>query len=395
MDNCTMFADRNLINRRNVTNDPKSSYRPNRDFLSIVFKSRVIGAAMEVLGFSSKTSTPTKYKLPNDMESLNKASKLQLLHDLSAKIVDKFVFKCDVAERLNAVLSEQEQLQVLVRQELTVDGRFPCRFQGCTRTFKQNGKARRNHELSHDPPVEVDDEPPELFARKPPPPEKAVKSGDDAHNYNCSLLTDCYLFFNFLDAIKEGDGDRLMRQYKYFLLYCRADGQHSTKYALECLYQAFLVHALLSPRDSERFIWNRSVNNHGNRACNIPLDESTEHSNNFIKQCIRNLGPNISKEAVLRLCKAEGTTRNILDNLDDSIQRISRSGGHSHAGTDKDLNELIKRVSAFQPFRETADRKYVHFSDFKRDRLANLDVSALHKWIDKHKRNVDLGVRAR
>ena len=48
-----------------------------------------------------------------------------------------------------------------------------------------------------------------------------------------------FCFFNFLDAIKEGDGMRLMRQYKYFILYCKADDPHSTKYSLECLYQFF------------------------------------------------------------------------------------------------------------------------------------------------------------
>ena len=121
------------------------------------------------------------------------------------------------------------------------------------------------------------------------------------------LLTDGYLFFNFLDVIKEGDGDRVIRQYKYLMFYCKADGTHSTKYALECLYQLFLVYALLTPRDSERFVWNRLINNHGKKGCNIPLDESTEHSNNFVKQCIRKLGPNISETAVSGLCKAESS----------------------------------------------------------------------------------------
>ena len=38
-----------------------------------------------------------------------------------------------------------------------------------------------------------------------------TKADDDVFYYNCSLLTDCFLFFNFLDAIKEGDGVRVMR----------------------------------------------------------------------------------------------------------------------------------------------------------------------------------------
>ena len=59
------------------------------------------------------------------------------------------------------------------------------------------------------------------------------ESGDDVFSYNCALLADGLFFLNFLDAGKEGDGIRLMRQYRYMLLYCRADGHSSNKYALE------------------------------------------------------------------------------------------------------------------------------------------------------------------
>ena len=71
-----------------------------------------------------------------------------------------------------------------------------------------------------------------------------AKTSDDMFNYNCAILTDGLFFLNFLDAVSEGDGQRLMRQYKLLLLYCKADGQHSTKYALESLYQFFLIYAL-------------------------------------------------------------------------------------------------------------------------------------------------------
>ena len=39
-----------------------------------------------------------------------------------------------------------------------------------------------------------------------------TNTDDDVFNYNCSPLTDCFLFFNFLDDIKEGDGVLVMRQ---------------------------------------------------------------------------------------------------------------------------------------------------------------------------------------
>ena len=170
-----MFADRNLINRRNVTSDVSSSYRPNRDFLWVVFQSRVIGAAISVLGFENRSSIPSKDTLPENLTTLSKASKLKVLHELSAKVVDNFVFKSNMVEQVSSVISEQEKRDLLDRQGLTPDGQFP-------------------------------------------------------------------------------------------------------------------------------------------------LDESTKHSNNFVKQCIRNLGPNISETAVSRLCKAESSTRLILEKLDEGLQ---------------------------------------------------------------------------
>lgn len=411
-----MFSDRNLINRRNVTGNVQSSYRPDRDFLNIIFQSRVIAAAKKVLGFENKTGKPTKFNLPPRMDLLKKSEKLNCLHELAGKVVDTFVFDqgSSVDAIVNTVVTEQEKENLLRQQKLTPDGRFPCRFPGCTSSFKYDGKSRRSHELKHNPPVQVEEPSIEvsIAAQVPQTTDTEAstedievsdgdsygdtkKTSDDVFNYNCSLLADCFLFFNFLDAIKEGDGMRLMRQYKYFMLYCKADDPHSTKYSLECLYQFFLAYSLLSPRDSERFIWNRFVNNQGKKGTNIPLDEATEHSNNFVKQSIKNLGPNLTEAAISRICKAESSTSSILENLDESLKRHAKSGKHSDPSKERDLHELIKRAEDMNVFEEEMGRSYNHFCDFKRDRLEELDASKLHQWINKHKKNMLKGIRAR
>ena len=59
---------------------------------------------------------------------------------------------------IDRVLTQQEN-DILQEQELTPDGRFPCRFPSCTPSFKYNEKAGRSHELSHDPPEEIDSDP--------------------------------------------------------------------------------------------------------------------------------------------------------------------------------------------------------------------------------------------
>jgi len=101
----------------------------------------VIAAAMTVLGFADKTSAPTNYPLPTGMEKMRKAERLDYLNEVSSKVVDAFIFQssAEVNDLVDGVLSEEER-DVLQRQELTAEGRFPCRFPGCSKSFKYNGK---------------------------------------------------------------------------------------------------------------------------------------------------------------------------------------------------------------------------------------------------------------
>lgn len=66
-DHCTLFADRNLINRRNVREDPHSAYWPDRDFLILEVKARILAAAFHVLGLKSRDEKPLHYPFPEDL----------------------------------------------------------------------------------------------------------------------------------------------------------------------------------------------------------------------------------------------------------------------------------------------------------------------------------------
>ena len=92
---------------------------------------------------------------------------------------------------------------------------------------------------------------------------------------------------------------------------------------------------------------------------------------------------------------ARSPTAAILGNLDESIKRQFPSGKHSHGNLQRDLNELINRAFEFKIFSEVKGRSYKIFNSFQRDRLANLDVSRLHQWIKKHKKNITWGIRER
>ena len=83
---------------------------------------------MKVLGFTDTSSEPANYKLPENMMKMRKTRKLNCLHEISAKVVDEFVFNSgEVNGLIDRVLTQQEK-DILQQQELTPDGRFPCRF---------------------------------------------------------------------------------------------------------------------------------------------------------------------------------------------------------------------------------------------------------------------------
>lgn len=394
-----MYSDRSLINRRNVTNDPHSNYRPDRDFFLLIVQSRIIAGAMKVLGLDSKESQPVLFKIPDDIASKTNAQKLVILHTAAGMVVDKYVFaESNLDQLINNVITEQEIQDVQDNQQLTPDGRFPCRFPGCSKSFVYDGKSRRNHEKTHEPPPTVIEQPPVPTLELPKPKKDLEKEGseqDDMYLYNSALVADGLYFLNFLDAVAEGDGERILRQYKYMLMYCRADTKHSTKYALECLYQFFLVFAILSPRDRERFTWNRSVNNNGVIGKNIPLDLDVEHSNNYLKQAIKNLGPNLTEKAVSRICKSEKGIRKITQSLDETLKQARDPGKHSISSTAGDLKELIKRLVENNAMEKMPMRIYNHFDDFEVDPFKDINTSIMYSWINEHKKNMSIGIRAR
>ena len=106
-----MYVDRTIINRRNVTADPAKAYRADRDFFLVVMTSRVIAAAMEILGMQSKScQKPSKCPIPSSIDKMNKQAKLRYLHKVAGLIVDSFVFDQTSTNHLvDKILTTQEK----------------------------------------------------------------------------------------------------------------------------------------------------------------------------------------------------------------------------------------------------------------------------------------------
>lgn len=100
---------------------------------------------------------------------------------------------------------------------------------------------------------------------------------DSVHGYSRMLMSIGCFYLEFADAIKEGDGLRVLRCWRYLLPTFKSSGRKN--YSVEVLNMLCQFHHKLTPRQSAELIWSRFINVHGLPGRNIPADLYMEHLN--------------------------------------------------------------------------------------------------------------------
>ena len=79
--------------------------------------------------------------------TLSHNAKVDCLNSLAARVVDTYILQKDKVE---TILEKTREAQNAEKRKSGKEGeRFPCRFPGCQKSFKHNGKRRRDHEKTH------------------------------------------------------------------------------------------------------------------------------------------------------------------------------------------------------------------------------------------------------
>ena len=295
-------------------------------------EARVIAAALDSMKISSLDDTPPQDILPPSLVHATAKAQQKFLKDLAFKVVDTYI----VNETNINSLMEKLQKERRVDSSVLANGRFGCRFPGCTKSFAFDGKRRITHEKTHG-----------LHSQHTASliPSTVAKVKDDVRNYQLALLEYGMLFLNFSDAISEADGQRILRCWKFFLMFLKVDGAHSREYALEGLHLISQVYAILSPKDAHRLIWNRSVKAKYGMGGNIPLDLALEHYNRVLKEVIKKMDPNASnKIAISRFCKSISINKQLMDNFDLDCKVLKQSGLHIQKKCVGDLHNIVKEL---------------------------------------------------
>lgn len=165
---------------------------------------------------------------------------------------------------------------------------------------------------------------------------------------------------DFNDSLAEGDGNRIVRCWKFLMLHFYAENRK--KYAIEGLCLLLQQYCLLSPCPSYKHRWKIYANNKGG-ANNDPLDLDLEHDNNYLKQSIRKLGPNVTPSSVSRCCKVLKFARSKVKQITRERKVMKRSRKHVVKTTKKDLSKLVNNLFVKEALIEKPDR---HFANIER-----------------------------
>jgi hypothetical protein len=375
-DKCTLGSEKILINRRNVVKEVKKGHSACKHFLTLALEARVVAATLTVLQITSVEDKPCERVLPEKLASATESEKREFIGKLAADVVDKFILKADnIDEYLKRKVAEDEAEEA---KTCPKTNRYKCRDEQCNKTFAVNGKSKQNHELK------VHGIQPIIHANT-----VLHNTTDDMYNYQSSLMEYLMLINNFQDAISEGDGERIIQCWKFFLPYLKADGASSRKYSLEGLHLLIQVYCTLSKRDAYRLMWNRSVKAKTGLGGNIPLDLALEHYIRIIKVLRRKLGPNQTNPHIMqRYVKALVVNKKLVDNFDNMSETLKASGKHVKKAAREDKMKIVKELMDEKAFTHTKNRRYTYYHQCKDSLLADFNIHEYYTWINNHKKQI-------
>ena len=202
---------------------------------------------------------------------------------------------------------------------------------------------------------------------------------DEVYEYARETLSLLLLRGEFQDAIREGDGERVLRVWKFLLIIFKASNK--VNYSIEALNFLAQYYILLPPRLRQQLIWSRFINTHGKQGKNIPCDLHLEHLNRSLKTTICNLGPNVVPKAIQRASRCIGDVISACHNYDRLCGIHPASTSHSSAKIEKDIKVVVNElVNTSKVFQHTA--KQSHSScKVKGSLLRTVDKQKLSRWM--------------
>ena len=157
-------------------------------------------------------------------------------------------------------------------------------------------------------------------------PDVAGSCSDEVHIYASEVLSLGLLWYNYVDAVREGDGKCVMLLWKFLLLIFKKT-RHKN-YAKEAAVLLIQHKFLFSERKVLQLENSCFVNTRGMAGCNMSCDLYMEHLNHRLKGVIRHMGSNIQPPSLVRAAKAIGVVDAICRLFENETRGKTESGIH-------------------------------------------------------------------
>lgn len=304
-----MYQLRNLIDRRNITSDPKGNLHACQSFLKVVVESEILVA----------------FAGSHDLKSLD----------------------VDITEIVKEGVPK------------TAQGKMQCITELASKVV-------------------------ECTALNPSGDLEPLYPSDDTSNYSSKLLGMGLLAWDFEDAVREGDGERILRLWKFLLLLFKQAGK--TKYSIEAARLLCCVHVTLSEQKAYELMWNRTCSTHGGLGSTKSLDLALEHLNRDFKENVRGFHSHLTEKSVSKTAHAAPLVSQLISQFDRHLQVRSDSGYHIVPSHDKDRDIILGQLLSCAAFKTGHRREYAHFKGINNNPFAKIRQRSnwLHfqEWLD-------------
>ena len=178
--------------------------------------------------------------------------------------------------------------------------------------------------------------------------DTGLSKEDGVREYAVQLLSIGLFYLEYRDGIKEGDGERVLRCWKFLLpLFFNS---RRTNYSKEAILFFYQHQYLFTPRQAKQLLCSRFINTQGLKGKNIECDLHMEHLNRLCKDAIRDLGPNKTVKSIMRAAKALGTIDPVISNFDAENHIDEQSGSHKKDKGLADMKKLCNDLSNYKVF---------------------------------------------
>ena len=240
-----------------------------------------------------------------------------------------------------------------------------CQY--CDKTFKTRVSALVAHEINVHGHPDVETVP--------------EQEQDYVYNYTCISLALCLLRWEHNDAIRYGDGERIIFVDRFLTLLYKTS--KCPKYAYAMLETQCQVKILLSPHDAYLQTWNRTVNHQGQEDTNFPNDQDMEHQNRVFKSEAKTYRGKFTEQTLKRVSQSAQSTDAICRNFDNVTRVFRPSGKHPAPDWSEDIAKLVKSMKPMDLFTnnqaEREPRADLHTPHA--DIFEGLQMSAIKAWL--------------